>query len=126
MRDLGSLWGMIVLSYPYPHHPYPHQVDRGKVLTRGKEIVGKLLVDLQVRKSTADGPGARNFYTQLTTPLPGWDKDIRDVVLKKKTVSGFKPILPPFETRYWVHIAPKALCPTKHFHTRRRGSSEGL
>ncbi|KAH9997284.1 aflatoxin-detoxifizyme [Russula vinacea] len=61
------------------------RVDREKVLSRGKEVVGKLLVDLQVRKSTADGAGARQFYTQLTTPLPGWDKDIRDVVLRKKT-----------------------------------------
>jgi len=60
------------------------RVDREKVLSRGKEVVGKLLVDLQVRKSTADGAGARHFYTQLTTPLPGWDKDIRDVVLRKK------------------------------------------
>ncbi|KAH9966659.1 aflatoxin-detoxifizyme [Russula dissimulans] len=60
------------------------RVDREKVLSHGKEVVGKLLVDLQVRKSTADGAGARQFYTQLTTPLPGWDKDIRDIVLKKK------------------------------------------
>ena len=56
------------------------------MLSRGKEVVGTLLVDLQVRKSTADGAGARQFYTQLTTPLPGWDKDIRDIVLKKKVV----------------------------------------
>ncbi|KAH9048108.1 aflatoxin-detoxifizyme [Lactarius hengduanensis] len=60
------------------------RVDRKKVLSQGKEVVGTLLVDLQVRKSTADGAGARQFYTQLTTPLPGWDKDIRDIVLKKK------------------------------------------
>lgn len=64
----------------------PHQVNREKVLSHGKEVVGKLLVDLQVRKSTADGAGARQFYTQLTTPFPAWDKDIRDVVLRKKTV----------------------------------------
>lgn len=64
------------------------------MLSHGKEVVGKLLVDLQVRKSTADGPGARKFYTQLTTPLPGWDKDIREVVLRKKTVSDLEPILP--------------------------------
>jgi hypothetical protein len=64
------------------------QVDRKKVLSHGKEVIGKLLVDLQVRKSTADGAGARQFYTQLTTPLPSWDKDIRDVVLKKKTVGN--------------------------------------
>ncbi|KAH9063447.1 aflatoxin-detoxifizyme [Lactarius vividus] len=60
------------------------RVDREKVLSQGKEVVGTLLVDLQVRKSTADGTGARQFYTQLTTPLPGLDKDIRDIVLKKK------------------------------------------
>ncbi|KAH9005140.1 aflatoxin-detoxifizyme [Lactarius hatsudake] len=60
------------------------RVDREKVLSQGKEVVGTLLVDLQVRKSTADGAGARQFYTQLTTPLPGWDNDIRDIVLKKK------------------------------------------
>ena len=58
------------------------------MLSQGKEVVGTLLVDLQVRKSTADGAGARQFYTQLTTPLPGWDKDIRDTVLKKKVVRG--------------------------------------
>ena len=65
-----------------------YQVDRKKVLSHGKEVVGKLLVNLQVRKSTADGAGARQFYTQLTTPLPSWNKDIRDVVLRKKTVGN--------------------------------------
>jgi dipeptidyl-peptidase III len=49
--------------------------------------MGKLLVDLQVRKSTADGPGAREFYTKLTKPFPGWDGEIRDLVLRKKLVS---------------------------------------
>jgi peptidase M49-like protein len=68
----------------------PYQVDREKVLSHGKEVVGRLLVDLQVRKSTADGAGARKFYIQLTTPLPGWDKDIRDVVLRKKMVCDLK------------------------------------
>ncbi|KAG9226318.1 hypothetical protein CCMSSC00406_0003197 [Pleurotus cornucopiae] len=60
------------------------RVDREAVLTRGREVVGKLLVELQVRKSTADGAGARKFYTELTDPLPGWDGEIRDIVLKKK------------------------------------------
>ena len=62
------------------------QVDRGKVLTHGRDAAGKLLVELQVRKSTADGAGARSFYTELTTPLPGWEGEIRDLVLKKKQV----------------------------------------
>ena len=44
-------------------------------------------MELQVRKSTADGAGARTFYNELTTPLPGWESDIRDLVLKKKQVS---------------------------------------
>jgi dipeptidyl-peptidase-3 len=55
-------------------------------LAHGQAVAGKLLIDLQVRKSTADGAGARDFYTQLTTPLPGWDGEIRDIVLKKKQV----------------------------------------
>jgi len=54
------------------------------VLKTGRDVVGTLLVDLQVRKSTADGAGAREFYTDLTTPLAGWDGEIRDVVLAKK------------------------------------------
>lgn len=62
------------------------RVDRAKVLAEGKDVAGKLLVDLQVRKSTADGAGARTFYNELTTPLPGWDGEIRDLVLKKKQV----------------------------------------
>lgn len=66
--------------------PFISQVDREKVLKSGRDVVGKLLVELQVRKSTADGPGTRDYYTKLTTPLPGWDGDIRDLVLKKKLV----------------------------------------
>lgn len=62
------------------------RVDREKVLTEGRAVVGKLLVELQVRKSTADGAGARAFYTELTTPFPGWDGEIRDLVLRKKLV----------------------------------------
>ena len=60
------------------------RVDRAKVLSEGKAAAGKLLIDLQVRKSTADGAGARAFYTELTTPLSGWEGEIRDLVLKKK------------------------------------------
>ena len=62
-------------------------MDRDKVLTQGREAAGKLLIDLQVRKSTADGAGARKFSTELTTPFPGWEGEIRDLVLKKKLVS---------------------------------------
>ncbi|TFK94857.1 aflatoxin-detoxifizyme [Polyporus arcularius HHB13444] len=60
------------------------RVDREKVLKEGKAAAGKLLIELQVRKSTADGAGARAFYTELTDPLPGWDGEIRDLVLRKK------------------------------------------
>lgn len=64
------------------------RVDRAKVLSEGRSVAGKLLVDLQVRKSVADGAGARSFYQELTTPLPGWAGEIRDLVLKKKQVSS--------------------------------------
>ncbi|PSR74920.1 hypothetical protein PHLCEN_2v9454 [Hermanssonia centrifuga] len=60
------------------------RIDREKVLSQGRDAAGKLLIDLQVRKSTADGAGARKFYTELTTPFPGWDGEIRDLVLRKK------------------------------------------
>jgi len=60
------------------------RLDREKTLKEGQAVAGKLLLELQVRKSTADGPGAREFYTKLTTPLPGWEGEIRDLVLKKK------------------------------------------
>lgn len=46
-------------------------------------------MELQVRKSTADGQGAREFYTDLTNPLAGWDGETRDLVLKKKSVRHF-------------------------------------
>jgi dipeptidyl-peptidase-3 len=55
-------------------------------LTKGREAAGKLLVELQVRKSTADGAGAREFYTKLTKPIDGWEGEIRNVVLAKKQV----------------------------------------
>jgi hypothetical protein len=64
------------------------QVDRATMLSRGKAATGKLLVELQVRKSTADGAGAREFFTNLTRPPPEWEDEIRDLVLKKKQVRG--------------------------------------
>lgn len=48
--------------------------------------MAKLLLELQVRKSTADGEGAREYYTKLTDPLPGWDGELRDLVIAKKQV----------------------------------------
>ncbi|KAJ3727814.1 aflatoxin-detoxifizyme [Lentinula raphanica] len=60
------------------------RVDREQVLARGKEVAGKLLLPLQIYKSTADAEGARKFYTELTTPLPDWAGEIRDLVLRKK------------------------------------------
>ncbi|KAH9939262.1 aflatoxin-detoxifizyme [Epithele typhae] len=60
------------------------RVDRAKVLAEGRATMGKLLVQLQVRKSTADGAGARAFYAELTAPLHGWEGEMRDLVLRKK------------------------------------------
>ncbi|PPQ71974.1 hypothetical protein CVT24_008191 [Panaeolus cyanescens] len=60
------------------------RVDRALVLSKGREAAGKLLIDLQVRKSTADAAGAREFYNNLTKPIEGWEGEIRNLVLKKK------------------------------------------
>ena len=65
------------------------QIDRNLVLTKGREVAGELLIELQVRKSTADGPGAREYYTRLTQPISGWEGEIRDIVLKKKQVKSY-------------------------------------
>ena len=62
------------------------QVDRSLVLSKGKEAAGKLLIELQVRKSTADATGSREFYSKLTKPIQGWEGEIRDIVLRKKLV----------------------------------------
>jgi hypothetical protein len=64
------------------------QVDRSLVLSKGKRAVAKLLIELQVRKSTADAKGSREFYNNLTKPIQGWEGEIRDFVLQKKQV-GF-------------------------------------
>ncbi|KAA1076581.1 hypothetical protein PGT21_012279 [Puccinia graminis f. sp. tritici] len=61
------------------------RVDKQKVLEHGKEIVGKLLVEIQIRKSIADAKGAEKFYTELTTPPDQlWETELRDLVIKKK------------------------------------------
>jgi len=60
------------------------RVDRAKVLSQGQAVMGKLLIDLQVRKSIADGDGARAYYSELTEPLHGWSGELRDLVLGKK------------------------------------------
>jgi dipeptidyl-peptidase-3 len=65
----------------------PLQVDRSLVLSEGKIVMGKLLIELQVRKSTADGTGAQNFYTDLTAPMDIFTEEVRNLVLSKKLVS---------------------------------------
>lgn len=66
------------------------QVDREQVLTKGAEVSGRLLIDIQVRKCIADGQGARDFYKKLTTPFDGWETELRDLVLSKKQVRLFR------------------------------------
>ncbi|KAM0749538.1 aflatoxin-detoxifizyme [Meredithblackwellia eburnea MCA 4105] len=60
------------------------RVDRKAVLEKGKEVMGKLLLEIQVRKSIGDGKGATAFYKKLTTPNEEWIKELRPLVLKKK------------------------------------------
>lgn len=39
-----------------------------------------------MRKSTADGEGAREFYTEVSRPDDAWLGEIRDLVISKKQV----------------------------------------
>lgn len=57
--------------------------------------MGELLRQLQIRKSVADGPGARAYYTDLTTPSKDWLTDLRDLVLRKKQVG-----------QLFIHVLP--------------------
>ncbi|KAG0147653.1 hypothetical protein CROQUDRAFT_655859 [Cronartium quercuum f. sp. fusiforme G11] len=61
------------------------RVDREKVLSEGKAVIGKLLNEIQIRKSTADGQSAAQFYNDLTKPLSEmWSTELRELVLRKK------------------------------------------
>ncbi|MBW0514372.1 hypothetical protein O181_054087 [Austropuccinia psidii MF-1] len=61
------------------------RVDKAAVLKNGKDVMGKLLIELQIRKATADAKGASQFYNKLTTPPTKlWETELRDLVLKKK------------------------------------------
>lgn len=77
--------------------------------------MGKLLIELQVRKSTADGEGAKEFYTKLTNPPPEWEGEIRDLVLKKKLVGASFIVLFFFYTKTSPKAA-KTFCATKYIH----------
>ena len=76
--------------------------------------MGKLLVQLQVRKSTADGRGAKEFYTELTKPPPEWEGEIRDLVLKKKLV-GISAVIMYSSTEGFL-AAPKDLHSTQYLY----------
>ncbi|TNY19974.1 peptidase family M49-domain-containing protein [Rhodotorula diobovata] len=73
VRDAG---GKLVDAYA--------KIDREACLARGKEVMGRLLLEIQVRKSTGDGPGATQFYRALTKPDQAWVDELRPLVLAKK------------------------------------------
>ncbi|GAA5840612.1 hypothetical protein JCM5353_002086 [Sporobolomyces roseus] len=60
------------------------RVDRQAVLSRSKEVMGRLLLEIQTRKSTGDRAGAEAFYKKLTKPSQEWIEELRPLVLAKK------------------------------------------
>ncbi|GAA5959614.1 hypothetical protein JCM3765_007217 [Sporobolomyces pararoseus] len=60
------------------------RVDRQAVLSRSKEVMGKLLLEIQTRKSTGDRKSAEVFYDKLTRPTKEWVEELRPLVLSKK------------------------------------------
>jgi len=57
------------------------RVDRQAVLSRSKEVMGRLLLEIQTRKSTGDRAGAEAFYKKLTKPSQEWIEELRPLVL---------------------------------------------
>jgi len=57
------------------------RVDRQAVLSRSKEVMGQLLLEIQTRKSTGDREGAEKFYKKLTKPSQEWIEELRPLVL---------------------------------------------
>jgi len=84
------------------------------VLNKGRDAAGKLLIELQVRKSTADGAGAREFYTKLTKPIPRWEGEIRNIVLQKKLVGLVTNIFFLWLTKLAFDSHVKYLCSPTH------------
>ncbi|GAA5829744.1 hypothetical protein JCM3766R1_001288 [Sporobolomyces carnicolor] len=60
------------------------RVDRKACLERSKEVMGRLLLEIQTRKSTGDRRGAEQFFEKLTKPSDEWVKELRPLVLSKK------------------------------------------
>ncbi|KAI9903085.1 hypothetical protein N3K66_002437 [Trichothecium roseum] len=61
------------------------KLDRTKILTAGREAVGKYLQKLHVYKSTANVETGGKFYVDMTTVgLDFWGSTVRELVLKKK------------------------------------------
>jgi dipeptidyl-peptidase-3 len=67
------------------------RVDREACLARSKEVMGKLLLEIQIRKSTGDRKSAEIFYDQLTRPSKEWVEELRPLVL-----GSFSSHAPPF------------------------------
>ena len=86
--NLENVYVKVCLHWPRLQRAsdWSPKVDRQNVLQSGSKVMGDLLRQLQIRRSVADGPGARAFYKDLTTPPKDWLTDLRDLVLRKKQV----------------------------------------
>ncbi|KKA30757.1 hypothetical protein TD95_002600 [Thielaviopsis punctulata] len=61
------------------------KLDRSKILTAGREAVGKYLQKLHIYKSTADVVEGSKFYNSMTeVGLDFWGTKVRDVVMNNK------------------------------------------
>ncbi|CAI4216394.1 unnamed protein product [Parascedosporium putredinis] len=61
------------------------KLDRSKILTAGRDAVGKYLQKLHIYKSTADVDNGNKFYTDMTTvDVDFWGNKVRNVVLQNK------------------------------------------
>ncbi|CAK1604008.1 unnamed protein product [Parnassius mnemosyne] len=75
--------GLLVVSEPHPAHDLLLTLDRHRLATDGKRIIGEFLVKLQTLKATGDSSAAEQLfdrYSRLDEPWSRW----RDIVMLHK------------------------------------------
>jgi dipeptidyl-peptidase-3 len=104
--------------------PRVRNINREQVLSHGRAAAGKLLVELQVRESTADGEGAREYYTKLTQPKRCLESEIGDLVLKKKLVRSRARVL--LILMAFPPVASENIRSNGHIHRWRSSGAQGI
>lgn len=117
LQEVHSPTGELIDAYA--------RVDKKLVLEKGKEVMGKLLLEIQVRKSTGDAAGATgsSFLSSSTAQsLISHTFSVLQGPHQALDALGRQP--PP--TRPREEASAQDLCPAQHGHRRWRGRAQGV